>query len=113
MIQVCSNLQPRMTTKINLYATMRAVPGKRETLVKLLSELAEQVRNEPGNVRFVVYTRKNDPDFFHVEETYNDQKAFEEHMESPHGKAFNKAIKDQKVVEGGESEVVFLEDVSA
>lgn len=93
-----------------LYATMRALPGKREEIARLLTALATDVRNEPGNERFVVYTLEEDPDFFHVEETYRDDEAFKAHMGMEHGKVFNNAIKT--LVEGGGSQVVFLTHIA-
>ncbi|NHO33372.1 putative quinol monooxygenase [Acetobacter fallax] len=93
-----------------LYATMRALPGQEETVASLLRTLAGNVRAEPGNIRFVVYRLADDPAFFHVEETYRDQAAFEAHIGMAHGKAFNAAI--ETLVEGGGSTVVFLEPVA-
>lgn len=90
-----------------LYATMKALPGCREKLLTLLTGLAQKVRNEPGNVRFVVYTLSDEPSLFHVEETYRDEDAFRAHMATEHGKIFNKAI--EPLVEGGASKVVFLD----
>ncbi|GBQ83274.1 putative quinol monooxygenase [Asaia krungthepensis] len=93
-----------------LYATMRALPGKREEIARLLTALADDVRSEPGNERFVVYTLEEDPDFFHVEETYRDEEAFKTHIGMEHGKVFNNAIKT--LVEGGGSKVVFLTHIA-
>ncbi|AAW60615.1 putative quinol monooxygenase [Gluconobacter oxydans] len=59
----------------SLYATLKALPGKRETLRALLTKLAGDVRAEPGCERFMVYTLASDPDLFHVEETYRDDAA--------------------------------------
>lgn len=93
----------------NLYATMRALPECREKVASLLTALADNVRAEPGCVRFVVYSREDDPQFFHVEESYRDEDAFKAHMGTEHGKLFNKAI--ETLVEGGASQVVFLDTV--
>lgn len=93
----------------NLYATMRALPDCREKVASLLTALADNVRAEPGCVRFVVYTHEDDPRLFHVEESYRDEAAFQAHMATEHGKLFNKAI--ETLVEGGASTVVFLNPV--
>ncbi|GBQ05940.1 putative quinol monooxygenase [Saccharibacter floricola] len=93
----------------NLYATMRALPECREKVASLLTALADNVRAEPGCVRFVVYSREDDPQSFHVEESYRDEDAFKAHMSTEHGKLFNKAI--ETLVEGGASQVVFLDTV--
>ncbi|GAD10335.1 hypothetical protein GFGA_1c0694 [Gluconobacter frateurii NBRC 103465] len=93
----------------SLYATMKALPGCREKVRDLLVGLAADVRAEPGCERFVVHTLTDDPDFFHVEETYRDEDAFKAHMGTEHGRVFNQAIKT--LVEGGGSTVVFLDTV--
>ncbi|MXV43790.1 antibiotic biosynthesis monooxygenase [Saccharibacter sp. 17.LH.SD] len=93
----------------NLYATMTALPGCRDKVAQLLTNLGKDVRAEPGCVRFVVYTRDDSPDCFHVEESYRDEAAFRAHMGTEHGKHFNKAI--ETLVEGGASNVVFLRPV--
>lgn len=92
-----------------LYATMTALPGQRQFVADALCDLAESVRAEPGNLRFEVYSLKDDPDTFHVEETYYGEEGFKAHMGTEHGKAFNKAIIDK--VANGASNVVFLENV--
>ncbi|MFT8808410.1 putative quinol monooxygenase [Gluconobacter sp.] len=93
-----------------LYATLRALPGRRETLRDLLTALAADVRAEPGCERFMVYTLASDPDLFHVQETYRDDDAFAAHMATEHGRVFNQTI--TSLVEGGGSEVVFLDAVT-
>ncbi|EHH67946.1 putative quinol monooxygenase [Gluconobacter morbifer] len=92
-----------------LYATMKALPGQRDRLRALLTDLACDVRAEPGCERFVVYTLASDPDSFHVEETYRDEAAFAAHMATEHGRIFNDAI--TPLVENGGSDVVFLDPV--
>jgi len=98
-----------MTMAKTLYATMKAHPQHRDRVAALLTALAKDVRAEPGNVRFEVFTLTDDPNFFHVEETYRDEAAFQAHMKTEHGRVFNQAIVD--LVEGGGSSVVFLEPV--
>lgn len=93
-----------------LYATLRALPGRRETLRDLLTALAADVRAEPGCERFMVYTLASDPDLFHVQEMYRDDDAFAAHMATEHGRVFNQTI--TSLVEGGGSEVVFLDAVT-
>lgn len=96
-----------MVAKI-LYAQMKAVQGQQEFVAQALTKMAENVRQEPGNVRFEVFTLPDGT--FHVEETYKDEAAFQAHMGTQHGKDFNASIVDK--VEGGASTVVFLTPVS-
>lgn len=98
-----------MTEIKTLYATMTALPGQRQFVADALCDLAENVRQEPGNLRFEVYSLKDDPNTFHVEETYYGEEGFKAHMGTEHGKLFNQSIIDK--VAGGASNVVFLENV--
>lgn len=60
-----------MTQSKVLYATFDALPGQRGTVVRLISELAEQIRTqEEGNLKFKVFHAVNDPDHFHIEEEF-------------------------------------------
>lgn len=95
----------------SLYAIFTAKPGAAASLDRLLVDLTMQVRAEPGNRRFVVYKRQDDSRAYHVDEIYADQAAFDAHIASAHCRAFNAAIVD--LVEGGGSQVVFLDPLTA
>ncbi|AQZ16113.1 (ZYRO0G02750g) [Zygosaccharomyces parabailii] len=92
----------------SLYATMKPLKGQEQFVRNAISEMAEHVRKEPGNVRFEVYHR--DDGTIVVEETYKDESAFKAHMGYAHGKKFNSSIVDK--VEGGASDVVFLTPIN-
>ena len=89
-----------------LYATFEVLPGHEETLRQMMVDLTRAVRAEPGCLRFVAYTRADNPRSYHVDEIYADEAAFAAHIASEHGRAFNAAIADKVV--GGGSQVVFL-----
>jgi quinol monooxygenase YgiN len=91
-----------------LYATFEVFPGHEETLRAMMADLARDVRAEPGCLRFVAYTRADNPRAYHVDEIYADEVAFSAHIASAHGLAFNAAISDK--VAGGGSQVVFLDE---
>jgi quinol monooxygenase YgiN len=92
-----------------LYATFEVLPGHEARMRELVAALTAQVRAEPGNRRFVAYTRADAPRCYHVDEIYADEAAFEQHIASPHGRAFNQAI--TTMVAGGASQVVFLDEI--
>jgi quinol monooxygenase YgiN len=92
-----------------LYATFRALPGCEDRLRQLVMDLTGAVRAEPGCRVFIPFTRADDPRAWHVHEVYADEAAFQAHIGSAHGRAFNAAITG--LVEGGASSVVFLEPV--
>ena len=89
-----------------LYATFEVLPGHEETLRHMMADLTKAVRAEPGCLRFVAYTRADNPRAYHVDEIYADEAAFAAHIGSAHGRAFNAAITDKVV--GGGSTVHFL-----
>jgi quinol monooxygenase YgiN len=72
-----------------LYAEFTARPGHEEEVERLVAGLAEQVRQEPGNVSFIPHRLSMDPTAFFVYEEYADADAFEAHLRSEHGIAFN------------------------
>jgi quinol monooxygenase YgiN len=91
-----------------LYATFEVVVGQEETMRQMMADLTKAVRAEPGCLRFVAYTRADNPRAYHVDEIYADEAAFAAHIGSAHGRAFNAAIRD-KVLDGG-STVHFLDE---
>jgi quinol monooxygenase YgiN len=91
-----------------LYATFEVLPGHEKRLRQLLANLTHDVRAEPGCLRFVAYTRADNPRAYHVDEIYADEAAFAEHIASAHGRVFNAAIAG--LVVGGGSKVVFLDE---
>jgi quinol monooxygenase YgiN len=92
-----------------LYATFEVLPGHEGELRALMAALTRAVRAEPGCLRFVAYTRADNPRAYHVDEIYADEAAFAAHIASAHGRAFNATIADKVV--GGGSKVVFLDGV--
>lgn len=91
-----------------LFATFEVLPGHEDRMRALVAELTAAVRAEPGCLRFVAYTLASNPRLYHVDEIYADEAAFEAHINSAHGRAFNAAIRNMVV--GGASKVFFLEE---
>ena len=59
-----------------LYAEFTARPGHEDEVERLVAGLAEQVRQEPGNVTFIAHRLVEDPRAFFVYEEYADADAF-------------------------------------
>jgi quinol monooxygenase YgiN len=89
-----------------LIAKLSALPGKDTELAALLTELAQEVRAEPGNVAFAVHRLRDDQNVFLVYEIYEDEHAFRAHTSTPHSLIFNQRIKT--LVEGGASQLTWL-----
>jgi quinol monooxygenase YgiN len=92
-----------------LYATFDVLPGHEAVLRTMMAALTHAVRAEPGCLRFVAYTRADNPRAWHVDEIYADEAAFAAHIASDHSRAFNAAIADKVV--GGSSRVVCLDEI--
>jgi len=80
-------------TRVNpartLYAEFTARPGHEADVERLVARLAGRVRQEPGNVSFIVHRRVDDPAAFFVYEEYADEAAFTAHIGADYGAAFN------------------------
>jgi quinol monooxygenase YgiN len=102
--------QPSLETAMPkaLYATFEVLPGQEDVIRAMMADLTRAVRAEPGCLRFVAYTRADNPRAYHVDEIYADDAAFAAHIGSAHGRAFNAAIVDKVV--GGGSTVHFLDE---
>ena len=53
-------------------------------ILKLLPEMAEKTRSEPGNLVYVIYQSESDPNEFLLHEEYADAAAAEAHRQSEH-----------------------------
>jgi autoinducer 2-degrading protein len=63
---------------------MQARPDKVEALIELASYNSRCSRQEPGNLRFDVIRRTDDPLGFALYEVYVDEAAFKAHQATPH-----------------------------
>lgn len=77
---------------ISLYAEFSATTGNEARVTALIAAFALQVRAEPGNVMFDPFTMPGALGSFFVIETYVDEAAFQAHLASEHGLAFNVAL---------------------
>jgi quinol monooxygenase YgiN len=92
-----------------LYAEFTARPGHEAEVERLVAGLAQQVRQEPGNVSFLAHRLADDPAAFFVYEEYADADAFAAHLRSEHGVAFNAELAPH-IVEAG-SRLTWLDRV--
>ena len=67
-------------------------PGTMDRFLPLMIENAQSsLRDEPGCLRFDVWTDEATPDAVYLYEIYDSEAAFQAHMQTPHFKAFNLA----------------------
>jgi quinol monooxygenase YgiN len=69
-------------------AYWRPKDGETGKVEAILRELTVAIRNEPGNLEFIVHRRNDDPNEFLLYEQYQDEKAFLDHRQMPHFKTF-------------------------
>ncbi|HEY4630609.1 MAG TPA: antibiotic biosynthesis monooxygenase family protein [Blastococcus sp.] len=89
-----------------LLAEFTVKPGSEARVAEMVTALAEQVRAEPGNLAFEVYTKENDPRAYWIYEVYRDEDAFRDHLAAPYGGPFNAELTD--LIEEDGSVLTFL-----
>ncbi|HEY6025232.1 MAG TPA: putative quinol monooxygenase [Pseudolabrys sp.] len=70
-----------------IVARWRPRAGQLEKIESILRELAQKVRQEPGNLMFVVNRSHDDPNEFLLYEQYKSEQAFIDHQQTPHFKS--------------------------
>jgi quinol monooxygenase YgiN len=73
-----------MSENIHVFAHGTAAEGKADTVRAIVTELAAQARQEPGNLHYMVH--EAEPGDFYFFEVYQDQAAVDSHMASAHFK---------------------------
>jgi quinol monooxygenase YgiN len=89
-----------------LYAEFTAKPDAESQVQTLISDLAQKVRQEPGNTEFGVYSERDNPRKFFVFEQYLDDASFEAHISAEYGVIFNRRL--GSLIEEGASQLTFL-----
>jgi len=69
-----------------MVAYWRPRAGQSEEIEAILRELAAAVRQEPGNLQFVVNRSHDDPNEFLLYEQYASEQAFRDHQQTAHFK---------------------------
>jgi quinol monooxygenase YgiN len=94
-----------------LYAEFTAKPGSDSQVQMLISDLAEKVRQEPGNTEFTVYRERDNSRRFFVLEEYLDEPSFDAHIRAEYGVIFNQQL--SSLIEEGASQLTFLTRVDS
>jgi quinol monooxygenase YgiN len=89
-----------------LYAEFTAKPDSEAQVKTLISDLAQKVRQEPGNTEFTVYSERNNPRKFLVFEEYLADASFKAHITAEYGVIFNQQL--SSLIEEGGSQLTFL-----
>jgi quinol monooxygenase YgiN len=69
-------------------ATWKAKPGEEEAVERLLVEVAEATRREPGCIEFLVHRSPDDRSLFFLYEQFASEAAYGEHAASSHVRTF-------------------------
>jgi quinol monooxygenase YgiN len=81
-------------TQFVVLADFTLKPGTRDRFVELVSRNAAASVNEPGCRRFDVLTPRDGAERVVLYEIYDDEAAFEAHMQTPHFAEFRRATAD-------------------
>ncbi|MEU1469923.1 antibiotic biosynthesis monooxygenase family protein [Streptomyces sp. NPDC005761] len=93
-----------------LLAEFTAREGAEGEVAHLLREYAREVREEVGNLAFEMYTKATSPRAYWILEVYQDEAAFQRHLQAPHGGPFNIAL--APLIEEGASRLTFLDPLT-
>ena len=73
-----------MNQKIYMFAKFQAKPERREELFSRLKEMVLLTNKEPGCVFYHLHVDSKNGDIFYFMECWQDQAAFEFHMQTPY-----------------------------
>jgi quinol monooxygenase YgiN len=77
-------------------ALWRANEGEEARIARIVEELTEPSRAEPGNLFYQAHRSPHDPRLFYLYEQYVDQAGYEAHMDSDH---FTRLVKGEAIPE--------------
>lgn len=75
-------------TNLIILAEVYAKPGKEQALQQALLDLVGPTRAEAGCLQYDLHSDNNDPSHFFFYERWRSEAALEEHIASPHFRAF-------------------------
>ncbi|WP_392958076.1 putative quinol monooxygenase [Streptomyces sp. LN245] len=93
-----------------LLAEFTAHEGAQDEIASLIGDYALKVREEEGNIAFDVYTKEADPRAFWIFEMYQDEDAFQTHLNAPYSGPFNAAL--SPLIEEDASVLTFLDPLA-
>ena len=81
-----------------IVAPIQIKPGYKDQFIEAVVEDARSsVNNEPGCLRFDVIQDANDPNRIWLYEVYQNEAAFQTHLQAPHLLKFRETTKDWRV----------------
>ncbi|WP_447838011.1 putative quinol monooxygenase [Aeromonas salmonicida] len=95
--------------KIVSIAVLKARPDMKECLRHELLKLVEPTRHEPGNLDYVLFELRDEPDTFYMREAFVSQAALDDHCATDYFQAFAKQA-DELLAEP--LRLIFMEEVS-
>ena len=95
--------------KIVSIAVLKARPGMKERLRHELLKLVEPTRHEPGNLDYVLFELRDEPNTFYMREAFVSQAALDAHCATDYFQAFAKQA-DALLAEP--LRLIFMEEVS-
>jgi len=97
-----------MDQKIYMFAKFQAKPEKREELFSRLKEMVLLTNKEPGCVFYHLHVDRQNIDIFYFMECWENQKAFDFHMQTPYIQAI---LRDESDLTIAGIDISFIERV--
>ena len=73
---------------IAILAVLKAQPGKTQALREALSALLRPTREEPGNLEYALFQRRDEPETLYMHERWRDEAALDHHVSQALFQAF-------------------------
>lgn len=86
--------QGRTSEAVRVLAFLKARPGKRKELEKILKTIIVPTRKEPGNIAYMMHRSTKKPDELMFDEIWVNMKSLEDHLKTPHMQSALPKIKD-------------------
>jgi quinol monooxygenase YgiN len=83
-----------MTMAFVVSAHWRAKEGEETRIARILEEMIEPSRSEPGCLFYQAHRSPEDPRLFYLYEQYADESGYQAHMDSPH---FTRLVKEEAI----------------
>jgi quinol monooxygenase YgiN len=99
-----------MSTKLTLFARLKAKPGKEGALRDAMMKMVPASRAEAGCINYDLHVENSDPSVYWVYENWKDEAALAAHTQEPHYLELGK-VKDDILAEP--AQLIRLTEVSA
>jgi quinol monooxygenase YgiN len=94
---------------IVIVAVLKAAEGKSDEAIEEFKKVIPKIRQDPGNLAYVLHRAVDDPTKLMVYEKYESREALQYHGQTEHFKEFGRATRD---LFAGRPEITLYEEVA-